>query len=445
MTLGRQIGIALLFTAVSSAVVYLVTTLIPKTYESEQVLIFPGAQPAVASIASAVLGNNQGSGSDMSSFAASGGISSPVFGTSTDTAKGILESRNCREYVAKKLDLGSKWSLSPTKTLDELRRKTKVRIDDNGFLVISCQAGSPELARDIVKTMYDYLGTGSVKLTLSVGGRNKKVIEDRLAVGEAKMMKARQNLVDVATRHPYVESSPIQDLLADALKKQGETRVAISGAETRIRSVESTVKKALASGITISALEASSGGQLDKGLETLVQDLQKRRLDLEDAKRTYTEKSPEFKIAAERTKAGQNAAKRAMDESARSIEDKTFAPLIVARSELASLRRVAQGYDQILAEYKKMALKTPEDASFVKIAQSQFETALKTSESLRFQLEQATIAEERDPARYEVVDEAIADPDPVSPRKGLITGAWAGCVLAGAAWMIVRQRIKFVD
>ena len=445
MTLGRQIVLALAITVVTSAAVYLIASVVPKTYESEQVLLFPGGQPSVPSLATAVLGNNPGASGDVPSYSGPGGFNYPVVASGIDVAKGLLDSRNCMVYVCEKLDLPGKWKMSAWKAQDELRRRAKSKIDDNGFLRITCQTGSPEEARDIAKTMYDYLGTDAVRLTLKIGSRNKKVIEDRLAVAQERMLKARNNLVSVATNHPFVESTPMQDLLADALKKQGETKVAIAGAESRIKSVEDTVRRAIASGTDMAALEASSGGLVDKGMENLIQDLHKRRLDLEDAKRTYTEKSPEFKVAAERSKAGQSVVKQTMDDSAKSLGDKTYPPLIQARAELASLKQVLSGYDSIMAKYKQLALKTPDDGTLVKIAQSQFETALKTSESLRFQLEQATIAEERDPARYEVVDEAVADPDPIAPRKGLVTGAWAACVLALSSWMIVRKKINFVD
>ena len=59
-----------------------------------------------------------------------------------------------------------------------------------------------------------------------------------------------------------------------------------------------------------------------------------------------------------------------------------------------------------------MALKAPGDSTLVKLKETQFDTALKTVGSLEFQLAQAVINEERDPARYEVVDKAEVNPEP---------------------------------
>ena len=128
-----------------------------------------------------------------------------------------------------------------------------------------------------------------------------------------------------------------------------------------------------------------------------------------------------------------------------SISQGTYAPLISARSDLESLKRVQTSYDSVLSEYWKLAMRGADDASKVKVAQSEFETAVKTAATLQYQLEQAIIAEERDPARFEIVDEAVADPEPIAPRKGLITGAWAACCVFVSTWIIARKRVKFVD
>lgn len=447
MTLGKQIGLVAVFALVSSGIVYLIASALPKTYTSEQVLLFPTSQAVSSSIANSILGSNSSLGSDVSSFAGSmpGGISTPVVGSSPQTASGILESRKCRSFVAQKLGLPEKWKLSQQKTLEELKRRTSVRVDDNGFLVNTCNTSSAEEAQQIILAMHDYLTSGSVALTISLAKRNKQVMADRLIVSEKRLQSSRMRLVNMASNHPFVDSVPIQNLLADALKKQSEIRVSLAAAQARIAATESTIRRAINSGADLTSLEAANVGQLDRGLESLKQDLQKRRLDLEDAKKIYTSKSPEFKIAMDRQAAGANTIKKSLDESNRSLNNHTYAPLIEARAEMESLKQAEKGYELVLSDYKKMALKTPEDSSLVKIAQAQFDTALKTAESLRFQLEQATIAEERDPARFEVVDEADFNPEPIAPRKGLITGSWGAITLCIGSWMILRRRIKFVD
>jgi len=443
MTLGRQIATALAVTAASSVIVYLVSSVLPKTYYSEQVLLFPAAQSSMSSLAQSLVGSG---GGDVSTTPMTpGSASTPLIGSTPTVAMGILESRRCRQYVVDQLGLADKWRLKPTKAVEELKRRTRLKVDDSGFLVIGAESDSPESAREIATTLYDYLGSGAVELTINIAKRNRKMYEDRLKVAQASVDRARNRLVMTGRNHPYFDPDPIQGLIADAVKKQGETAAAIRGAEARISHYEGTVKKALASGNDTNALQAIGGGSLDKALEALAQDLQKRRQDLIDARKTYTEKSPEFKEAATRAKAGRQMLDETIAKANTSLQEKTYAPLIAARSDLESLKKVQASYDRVLSEYWKLAFRGADDASKVKVAQSEFETAVKTAANLQFQLEQAIIAEERDPARFEIVDEAVEDPDPIAPRKGLVTGAWAACCVFVSTGIIARKRVKFVD
>ncbi len=437
----------LIVAVASSAVVYVITLFLPKTYTSQQVLLFPASQGSAVSIANSILGSNQSGTNDVSSFSSSlpGGISTPIIGSSPQTASGILASKKCRAFVAQNLDLQRRWKLSNQKTLEELARKTSMNVDNNGFLVISCLAEDPTLARDIVREMYRFLDSGAVELTINLAKRNRKVMTDRLKVSETRMQEARVRLVNTVTNHPYLDSAPIQNILATSFEKLSDAKVALSGAKARIQATEGSIRSAIARGATVESLLAANGGEAARGMEDLIKDLQKRRLDLEDVRQSYTEKSPEFKAAFDKNQSGKKTIQKMLNESKSSLDSNTYGPLIQAKAELKALSTSVDGYEKALRNYKLMALKTPGDASIVKIAQAQFDTALKTTEALRFQLEQATIAEERDPARFEVIDEADINPEPVAPRKGLITGAWAAFICAIGAWIIVRQRLKFVD
>ena len=74
MTLGRQIFAALAVTLVTSAIVYLVCLVLPKTYESEQVLIFPAAAASSSNLASSFFNSSGGSGGDVPSYSMPGSM-----------------------------------------------------------------------------------------------------------------------------------------------------------------------------------------------------------------------------------------------------------------------------------------------------------------------------------------------------------------------------------
>ncbi|MBS1723710.1 MAG: hypothetical protein JSS66_12245 [Armatimonadetes bacterium] len=444
-TLVRQILAVLGATVLVAGLAYLIASLLPKVFASEQVLLFPAAQSATASLAQTLISSGGGTSSDPTAQSFGSDLSFPKVGGFPTSATAILESRRCREYVTERLGLAQKWHLTPSRTLDELKRHVNVRTDDNGLLVIGTQAESPELARDIAATMYQYLTSDSVELTLNISKRNRKALEARLKKSGESVEEARQQFVRIALQHPYFDQGPLQDLLVDALKKQQEAKTAIAAADAKISGFEARARQAMASGMDANALRALQGGAEDRTVEPLIEDLHKRRLELEDAKKTYTDKSPEFRAALDRAKAGESAVRKSVEESKRALDNKTFAPLVTARAELDALRKTQGEWDRALGSYKLMAAKTPGDATQVKIAQAEFDAALKAEGLLQVQLSQATLAEEGDPSRFEVIDEAVADPDPVSPRKGLIAGAAAFAAFACGLWWVARRRMVFLD
>ena len=445
MTLGRQILTALAVTFVTSAIVYGICLVLPKTYESEQVLLFPTSPSASSNLASSFFNSSGSTGGDVSSYSMPGSISSPVVGSAPTVATGILSSRACRDFVADKLDLDTRWKMSRQKVREELKRKGKVRTDDSGFLVISGQAQDPQMAYEIVTAMYEYLGTGSVQLTLNFAHRNRKALEQRLKASESDVEDARMALVTSIVSHPYVDTVSMQALLADVLKKHGDARVALKAAEAKYDRLVSQLNGALDKGGDLGALQAAGGGTIDVALATLAEDLQKRKLEFEDAQKNFTAKSPEYQAAVKRVQASKIVLDKTIGDARASMKRKDFAPLIGVQSDIEGLRQSVKTFDGILAEYKKLALRSPQDATIVKLKQSQFDSAVRISEGLRLQLGQAIINEDRDPARYEVLDKAVVNTEPTAPRKGLITGAWAVSCLAVSMWWILRKRIKFVD
>lgn len=445
MTLGRQILAALAFTLVSSAVVYGICFVLPKTYESEEVLMFPNGAAGAQSLASQFFNGGANQGSDSVSFGLPGSISTPLVGSSSNVAMGIMESRTCREYVSDKLELQQKWRMSKQKVVAELKKKARVRIDDNGFVVITGQAGDAELAQQIALVTFEYLDKGAKGLTRNLSHKNRVSLEARLKVSKEATDRARMDLVRTAVTSPMVDKVAITSLLAGGLQKVAEARAAVNAAEGKVESYTAMVKRALARGDDVGSLQAVGGGTVDAALQTLAQDLATRRLEFETAQSIYTEDSPEYKLALDRVKSGRKAVADTVSQARASLQNKSFPPMIPVQSELAGLKQSVKIFEASLAEYRKMALKAPQDASLVQMKEAQFQTALRTWQNLEFQVAQAEINEERDPARYEVVDEAVVNSEPIAPRKGLITGAWfAGC-LALCTWIILRKRIKFVE
>lgn len=446
MTLGRQILAALAFTLVTSAVVYAATTVLPKTFESEQALMFPNSGSGnLGSVASQVFQGTNNAAPDLPSFGLPGSISSPLVGSSVNVAMGIMESRSCREFVCDKLGLQQKWRMSKQKVVAELKKKCRIKLDENGFVVITAQAEQAELAQQLVQSTFEYLDKGAEGLTRSFSKRNRVALEQRLAVSKADTDRARLDFVRTSTDSPYVDKAAISGLLTSGLQRLGEARAAMLSAEGKVKSYSAMINAALARGDDVGSLQAVGGGTVDAALQTLAQELSTRRLEFETAQRLYTQESPEYKLALQRVKSGRQAVAETVRQAKASLANKSFAPLIPAQSELDGLRQSVKIFEASLQEYKRMALRAPRDASLLQMKEAQFQTSLRNWQNLEFQLAQAVINEDRDPARYEVVDDAVVNPEPIAPRKGLITGGWFVASLALCTWVILRKRMKFVE
>lgn len=441
LSIGKKLLYGLGATAASTFLVYLLLGLVPKTYESRFSLIFPSA--ASGSIGPNILipGASRGSESDVRGLGFDAAFSAPILGSSPATAEGLVKSEKCQEFVVGQLGLDKTWGLPKIRAAKELAGRVKTRIDENRFLKLSAQAEKPELAKAIAAAYLEFLGQESVALTLNVSLRNSKTLEKRLAASELVVEEALAQLIATSGDHPYADTQGMASLIVAATKELNDARAAARAAKKKLDELESGIRRALRTGDR-NSLEAMGATE---ALGKLATDLETRRLELAEAQRQFTDESPEVRIAKEKSEAAEKAVAEAVAKGNRDVRDGALAPLITPRAELAGLEATVRSYEATLATAMRYARRAPEDAARVGAAQTRYEQAVATREALRSQLQLAKIAEERDPARFEVVDTPFEDSQWVAPRRGLITVGWTALCMAALAWWIVREKVRWLE
>ena len=410
MTIGRQILVSAVATAVVAGATYVGVGLMPKTYESSFSLLFPAIAPLGSGGLSSILGGSGGRPADLAAVPIPGGMAVPLVGSSPGSAKGILESRTARRAVVQKVGLDKKWRMTENQAAIELQENVKVRVDDNGFLTARAYAENPALAQQIATALLAHLDSEAVELTLNVSRRNRQALEERLKAGETAVAGAERQLVAARRDHPLADIESLSGLLADGLKQTTQARAAASAARQKLNALEDGFRKALAlGGDESNALSAVAGGPLGAGLTELSKNLQTRRVELEEAKRLFTDRSPEFKQATERAKAAEGATERVLADARANLGKGAFAPTIAARAELEALEQSVRSYETSMDEYERLLKRSPQDSAIVAAA---------------------TLSN-----RY------ITD----APRRGLMTGAAAVLCALACGWWMLRGRLRWAN
>ncbi|MCW5936502.1 MAG: hypothetical protein KIT11_04255 [Fimbriimonadaceae bacterium] len=446
MSLGRQVVVVVAVSGVAAALAYLFTGFLPRVYQSQASLFFPASSSAPQLLLSQTISSSPANAGDSPLYAAPGGLSSPVIGSSPQTAIGILKSKTCRLFVVDKLELDKAWKLSRMDAAAELSDKVGIRQDENGMVNISVQVESPALAQEIGKALIGHLDSEGVRLTLNLGAKNRQVLESRVKEAERVVDRSEDRLTQVMREHPYTDQDALQELFTTSLKNLVEARAARDASQQKLREIESTLRRAMETKDKEEALQAL-GGQagLSQAINSLAAELTKRRIALEDAKKTFTEQSPEFKAAVDSAEAAKITAERTVDQIKIGIDKRFVAPIALAEADFAALDQAVKTYEAALSQFEAMLKRAPSDAAAVQRAKADFENAMRLLASNRIGLEQARITEERDPARYQVIDPPDENPRPVAPRRGLLSGAVGALALALGSWWILRSRVVYAE
>lgn len=411
-----------LLAAACAVIAYAVTWLLHKRYEAEEVIIFPGASQSSGGIAE-LLGKTPQASDQGDVPLLDRALESPLFGTSSDAALGIVKSQGCLRFVVEKNGLqsvyGQRTMSKAIKTLDD---RLNSSVDKQGLLHITVDDEDPERSEAIAGSVEDYLRTTISRLSLDKSKRNTLYVAKELAKNQRTLEAMERTVQKAVASAPFAVDMTDRTKTVWTIKEQAiETRVKAVGDGRAIASLRAKLKSLYAKSDTF-ANKVRAIGALNQDLSDLTNDLVTQRSNLEAASKTFTKTSPEYKKAAILFNAADTTAKAVLRAQAKALPRGEDPRLIDAEASYAATLQEATDYEnaarKLIDDFTKDSIKFVHD----QVLKGQFTTVLTMNQKLQQDLVQARIAESRDPDRFEVLDPPIASDEPVYPKRALTVG-----------------------
>lgn len=421
------------------ALAYAGSYLLPTTFESATSLYFPASQMGLQPSALSLMGPG-GEGDSGVVRSMGGALSSPLVGSGAQTATGILTSQTCLREVISKHGLTKKWDLPIDKTIRKLRGRVTTSVDKNGFLVFQVESESPEECVALIDTFMNHLDRRSEELTINVSRRNRQIIEARVQENTRQVALLQQAMVGTMSQALVTNLPEVQRIYLETRQQLAETRIKESSARAQMASLEKSLKEIYAQGqfpANLGAIQAANAT-----LTRLTDEIQSRRLALEEIAASFQKQSPEYRAALKGVRDVETVAKNVLQAQEAAVSDGRTPELATAKAQLAALTKTVASYESSLKRFESELTQSPDKFAAVERAQSDFQTGLAGLAKLKGELEMARLAEIRDPSRYEVVDAPFEIHEPVSPRRALLAGAALLLSFAGMTLPWVLRRLK---
>lgn len=420
------------------ALAYAGSYLLPTTFESATSLYFPQSQMGIQSPLSLMGAGAEGDSGVVRSMG--GALSSPLVGSGAQTATGILTSQTSLREVITKHGLTKKWDLPLDKTVRKLRGRVTTSVDKNGFLVFQIEGESPEDCVALIGSFMSHLDRRSAELTINVSRKNREIIEERVLANTQQVATLQTAMVETMSQALTTNLPEVQRIYLETRHQLAEARIKEASARAQMSSLEASLKQIYAQGqfpANLGAIQAANAS-----LTRLTDEIQSRRLTLEEIDASFQKQSPEYRVALKGVRDVESVAQEVLKAQSSAVASGRTPELALANAELAALSKTVTEYESGINQFEKELSESPEKFAAVERAQTDFQTGLASLARLKGELEMARLAEIRDPSRYEVVDAPFENREPVSPRRALLAGAAFLLAFAGMTLPWVLRRLK---
>jgi capsular polysaccharide biosynthesis protein len=417
----------LLICAAVGLVVYLISSFLPKTYASTQTLYFPNSQASGGMSPLAILRGGSGSGDSGTVQSLGGALQSPIVGSAPQTASGLIKSTRSLRNTVQELGLAQRFGKSEIDARKSLADMITVDLDRSGFLRITAQADDPEVAKNIVNSLGRNLNRMSKSLSMNVSSKNREFIEERLEERRRLVALRREELSRLLSNSPVNDPANFEKAYIDTVQRVAKFRIDKAAAESRLNEIEGKLASIIGKPAKDARLESSlqslasteAARPYEQSLNALANEIQQRRLELQDSIAEFTDANPIVPIRQRRFTTAVQVGENLLRDARQQIQKGQFGGLIMARAELRAFEVSIDASEGDLDVLTKQIVDTQQRFVTVKEKSKAFEFEIEGIELLETELEVAKIAEVRDPSTFLVVDEAEADPEPVAPRKAL--------------------------
>jgi hypothetical protein len=366
-------------------------------------------------------------------------------GAGPQTAIGILTSRSSIENLIKHFNLTERWHKNYSDTFHKVESSISINTDkDSGFVRIAFESTDKGLAVDAVRTLLAFLQAQSGTLSVNVSRQNRIFVESRLKSAQDTRQMRERVMVEATTKSPLATSQDLQKSYMEARSHLAQVEASLSGATAKISAISKSLDQLYTSnGTSESGIARGSAVSANDELATITKELATRRLLLEDAMSTYRSGAAELERAKSDYRNAQQVSISIGKSRKVGVAGRFDPALTAANSEAAELKATVDGYKRFLILLEGELRRSPVEAAFIDRMKADLLASQEQVNRLEQELALARIAEERDPSRFEVVDQAAIDPDFSSPKKGLIAAVVFAIALVLQGVPYLRKLVVF--
>jgi hypothetical protein len=137
---------------------------------------------------------------DLKTFLA-GGMALPVMATPSDILEAVLRSRTVRESTAVRLDLPTRWEMTPSEVLEELQQSTGAKVAPSGVVTFWAEYRNRWFADTLANTMVSIADRLNQTIVNTKASRTRAFVERRLEETRRQLDSAAAALEEFQKQH----------------------------------------------------------------------------------------------------------------------------------------------------------------------------------------------------------------------------------------------------
>lgn len=421
-----------------AVLVYAASYLLAPTYLGYFTLYFPNTS-ATPMLLAGIRNSGESDQSAVRNFG--GALNSPLVASGTQSATGIVESAACAKTVVDNLELAKAWGLKRGEAIEEFKDLLSTSVEKSGFMKVEVIGDSRELCVNMLKEVYSHLSKRADELTINVSRNNREFVEKRVAEATREVDRRQDDLTKMLTDFKLSGYDAIQGRYLEARNSIDEGRVQLAIAdevmEINKRSLQEMIKLSKNPELRPLVLPYVSDS-----LSGLASNLEQKRVAVENAMGKFTDSSEEVRIAKREMSFAQKLADERVRIEQDALKEDVSPQFRSARVQQETLRATLTQNEELLKRYEALMPVSADQYARLERAKTDFETSMLRLATLRGELEIARIAEDRDPSRFEIVDEPQTEWKPVGPRRALMSGGVFLLALIVQLWPTIARKLK---
>ena len=306
--------------AVGALLLTVIEWLLPRTYTSTAVILFPGAKGGGGATTGIMgdAGGGSGSADQPALPLMQGVLSVPQPGTSPATAGLILRSDKTTAALLERFDLIREWRLSKEKATERFHKRFVCSEGSSGDLRIAYKDRSATRARRTIIAALEMLTASIEELSVEPAQKNVAFLRQNLREAEANCDRIQKEIVRLQRAaggtSPDVAIQNLGQLASDLRKELTTAEVEAAVAASSMKGTTEVAKKILAT-----AQDPNDSGTAL--ITTLYRDVAQKETELALLRKKFTDRRPEVVQAKQALEAARRSLAAETERQLRSLEE----------------------------------------------------------------------------------------------------------------------------